>query len=92
MSIDSIWKQILRHEGELFYTATGLAFTYIVINEYTIQPFREGNGRWPLNKKLFEKALEFKSISSTEFNKKIVGSSYVRGILLDSRISEFWKA
>ena len=87
MNIDSIWNNILRHEGEVFFTARGLEFTYEVINETTIRPFRDGESRWDLSKNLFEKALKFNGdYSSKEFNNTIIGSSYVRGLLEDRRI------
>lgn len=34
MTIDELWNSILELEGETFYTATGLAFAYEVIDEY----------------------------------------------------------
>lgn len=87
MNIDSIWNLIKMHAGEKFYTATGLEFTYVVIDENKIRPYRDGETRWELSKNLFEKALAYVgNFSSKEFNNKIIGSSYVRGILEDSRI------
>lgn len=86
MTIDELWNSILKYEGEKFYTATGLCFTYVVIDEYHIQPYREGKTRWKLSKNLFAKALDFPKYSGTEFNNSIIGSSYVAGILNDDRI------
>lgn len=88
MNIEKVWSNILTHEGEAFETASGLEFTYVVINEYTIRPYRDGETRWPLSKNLFEKALTFsrEEYSSKEFNNTIIGSSYVRGLLTDKRI------
>ena len=87
MNIDSIWNLIKMHAGEKFYTVTGLEFTYVIVDENTIRPYRDGETRWKLTKNLFEKALLFKgNFSSKEFNNSIIGSSYVRGILEDSRI------
>lgn len=87
MSIDEIWNIIVKLEGEVFYTATGLRFTYKVISDHQIQPYREGKARWKLSKNLFEKALKFSKYSGTEFSKKIIGASYVAGILNDKRIN-----
>lgn len=87
MDIDSIWNLIKMHAGEKFYTATGLEFTYVMLDDNTLQPYRDGETRWKMNKSLFEKALMYRgNFSSKEFNNKIIGSSYVRGILEDSRI------
>ncbi len=90
MDINSVWNNILKHEGETFETARGLEFTYVVIDENNIQPYRDGETRWKLSKNLFEKALKFPryAYSSKEFNNTIIGSSYVRGLLEDSRINK----
>ena len=87
MYIDELWNKILKYEGEIFFTATGLKFTYVVINDHQIVPYRDGKTRWKLSKNLFAKALEFPQYSGTEFNNKIIGSSYVAGILNDDRIN-----
>lgn len=87
MNIEVIWNNIKRHAGEKFYTVTGLEFTYVLIADNKIKPYREGETRWELSKNLFEKALAYKGdFSSKEFSNKIIGSSYVRGILEDPRI------
>jgi hypothetical protein len=86
MNIDAIWKRIIELEGETFYTARGLAFTYKVIDKDKIMPYRDGNTRWTINKNLIEKAMTFPKYSGTEFNKTIIASSYVAGILNDKRI------
>ena len=87
MNIEVIWNNIKRHAGEKFYTVTGLELTYVLIADNKIKPYREGETRWELSKNLFEKALAYKSdFSSKEFSNKIIGSSYVRGILEDPRI------
>lgn len=88
MNISTVWNNILAHEGETFETATGLEFTYVVLDDKNIQPYRDGQIRWKLSKHVFEKALEFRrcDYSSKEFNNTIIGSSYVRGLLEDPRI------
>ena len=87
MNIEIIWSNIKRRAGEKFYTVTGLEFTYVLIADDKIRPYREGKTRWVLSKNLFEKALAYKgNFSSKEFSDKIIGSSYVRGILEDPRI------
>ena len=87
MKIDELWNKILELEGETFYTATGLKFTYVVIDDHQIQPYRDGKTRWKLSKNLFAKALAFPKYSVAEFNNTIIGSSYVAGILNDDRIN-----
>ena len=86
MKIESIWNDILKHEGKVFQTARGIRFTYKVLNDLEIQPYVGDKSRWKLSKEVFNKALEFPKLSGTEFNKKIIGSSYVAGILNDKRI------
>lgn len=87
MRIDELWNKIIKLEGETFYTATGLKFTYVVIDDHQIQPYRDGKARWKLSKNLFAKALEFPKFSGSEFNNAIICSSYVAGILNDDRIN-----
>ena len=87
MCINQIWERIIEHEGEEFRTTRGLVFTYRVISDHEIVPIRDGNERWTLTKNLFEEALSFPSLSGKEFNNKIIGASYVRGILEDPRIN-----
>ena len=43
--IDSEWKRIIELEGETFYTAIGLPFTYKVIDDHQIKPYREVKSR-----------------------------------------------
>lgn len=84
MDINCVWNNILRHEGEVFETVTGLEFTYEIVDENNIRPYRDGESRWKLSKHVFEKALKFKKseYSSQEFNNTIIGFSYVRGPLV----------
>ncbi len=86
MTIDELWNKIVELEGETFYTATGLEFTYEVIDDHRIQPYRNGKTRWVLSKNLFDKAMKFPKYSGSEFSNAIIGSSYVAGILNDKRI------
>ncbi len=86
MTIDELWKRIVELEGETFYTATGLAFSYEVIDDHRIQPYRDGKTRWVLSKHVFDRALKFPKYSGADFNNSIIGSSYVAGILKDERI------
>ena len=86
MDIEQVWSRILDLEGETFQTATGLEFTYEVVSNHEIVPYRDGDPKWKLSKDVFKKALEFSKFFGGEFNQKIIGSSYVAGILNDYRI------
>lgn len=48
--IDKIWNNILAHAGEVFRTSRGLEFTYEVIDDHTIRPYRDNESRWDLSK------------------------------------------
>ena len=85
-NIETVWQNILAHEGETFYTVSGLPFTYVVENNNRIRPYRENSEKWALTKQVFEKALTYSDFFGKDFNKEIIGPSYVRGILEDSRI------
>ena len=86
MDIEQVWCRILDLEGETFQTATGLEFTYEVVSDHEIVPYRDGNPKWKLSKEVFRKALNFSVFSGKEFTNNIIGSSYVAGILNDYRI------
>lgn len=86
-SLDEVWNKIIELEGETFYTATGLPFTYKVINDHQIKPYRDGKSKWTISKVLLEKAMAQPRWNGAEFNKTIVASSYVAGILNDRRIA-----
>ena len=82
---DIIWSAIVAHEGETFQTTRNLEFTYTV----------KGNGIISsrattafISKENIENAyLNIDVYTSTQFNQKIIGSSYVRAILRDLRIN-----
>ncbi len=84
--IDSVWKRIIELEGETFYTATGLPFTYKVIDGNNIVPYRDRKSKWKITKSLIEKAMAQPRWNGAEFNKTIIASSYVAGILNDERL------
>ena len=86
MDINYLWNRIIELEGEVFHTITGLEFTYKVVNDHEVVPYRDGSPKWKLSKDVFKKALEFSKFSGEVFNQKIIGSSYVAGILNDYRI------
>ncbi len=86
MNIETVWNNIVKHEGEVFETVTGIKFTYVVLNDHVIQPYVGDETRWKLSKHVFEKALSFPVFGGHPFNQTIIGASYVAGILNDIRI------
>ncbi len=84
-SFERIWQAILAHEGETFYTlGRRLEFTYQVFPDEIVCSRAK---TWRLTKSNFEKAYEcIDTVTATEFSKTIMGSSYVKAILKDSRI------
>ena len=85
--LNSIWENVLKNEGETFYTTRNLPFTYKVIANDTIVPInRDGKEQLKLSKDNFGYALRFDNYHTKEFNDFVIGPSYVRGILEDSRI------
>jgi len=84
ISFEEIWKKIIEHEGEVFYTKTGKEFTYEVIGD-AIYPSRT-NYRIP--KTDFRKAYQIIPISGPgKINKVVRGPSYIWAILHDKRIN-----
>ncbi|WP_278872255.1 hypothetical protein [Anaerotignum lactatifermentans] len=51
--MESIWENIKRHEGEVFYTVSGLEFTYQVVGEKLIHT----RSKVAISKSAFEKAI-----------------------------------
>ena len=88
MTNNELWEKIMKFEGSTFYTARGLPFTYILVDENKIQPIRDGSPKWIVHRSMIEYARTLLDGNKTVFNKKVIASSYVRGILTDPRISE----
>lgn len=88
MTNNELWSKIKIFEGETFYTATGLPFTYIFIDEDRIQPIRDGSPKWVVHRSMIEYARTLLDGNKTVFNKKVIAPSYVKGILTDPRIME----
>ncbi|MDR3276265.1 MAG: hypothetical protein LBT11_03470 [Treponema sp.] len=87
MDTSNIWKKIIKYEGEVFYTITGLPFSYRIDND-SIIPIRNG---LEINRKIpktdIEKTMAMWPISGpSEISSTIQGPSYVYGILSDKRI------
>jgi len=83
---EQLWSRLVEHEGELFRTATGLPFRYVV----------EGTGIWferdgaRIDKRLargdFEKAVSRLPLRKTTDISDCFDPSYLYGILTNSRI------
>jgi hypothetical protein len=82
---DEVWKRILSHQAEVFYTETGIWFTYLVIQqEVEVSQPKFG----PLSKDNFQKGYSGLPASGPGFlPKNVMGPSYVWGILTDTRIT-----
>ncbi len=90
-AMERVWKRIVAHEGAEFRTAKGLPFTYSV----------EGNGIWfyrdgqrieqRLARSEVDQAILLCPVSKTTELSKFRDSSYLYGLLTDSRIrSKDW--
>jgi hypothetical protein len=83
MEFQTIWKRIINHEGETFFTKKNLPFTYKIVNN-CIVPDRTN---YPLAKSNFEKAAKINNLTGPgQINDIVRGPSYVYAILTDSRI------
>lgn len=82
-SFEPIWQSILAHAGETFYISKG-PFTYTAHGSYIVSS-RAASAK--LSRGNFEKAYQSMNLlAPSEFSRKIIGSSYVKAILTDSRI------
>ena len=78
---DLVWKNILLHAGETFYTKTGKPFTYHLRNDYIVLE----NTNRTIPRKQVEEALLIKSDVVTDYN-RFQGYAYLFGLIHDSRI------
>lgn len=84
MDINIFWNKIIAHEGEVFYTVTGLEFTYQLVSENAICTNRT---TYNLTKSNFKKALSLCPIEKPgDISKVIRGSSYVYSLISDKRL------
>lgn len=86
MEINEIWNRIRAHEGETFYTASGLPMTYEFLSDDKFVPIRDGKRMWTVSRSLLEKAMTLIGDKKT-FYHKITAPSYIYAILTDSRIA-----
>ncbi len=83
MKFEDVWRNIISHAGEEFYTKKNIAFRYKIINNYVV-PDRTN---YPLSKANFQKAAEFMPLEGPgQINNLVRGPSYVFAILSDKRI------
>jgi len=81
---DKIWERIKKHEGETFFTITGLEFKY----ETHENSFYSSRAKYHISKKDFLKAYNmFPLRGPGEISKIVRGPSYVWSVLNDKRIS-----
>jgi hypothetical protein len=78
LTFEEVWRRIVQHEGETFYTKTGLPFTYQVRGS-AVYPSRT---RQRIPKEDFKKAYERWLVKGPgELNQIVRGPSYVWAIL-----------
>lgn len=85
MNFDQVWDNIVKHEGQTFFTITNLPFTYQIDQNRLITNRTD----YPLSKANFKKAFELLPVQRPgAFSRDIRGSSYVYAIFHDRRIRQ----
>lgn len=79
----NIWQKVCTLEGEVFYTKTGVPFTYHIRNNYICLE----NTNRVIPRKQVEEAADIKSDVVTSYS-KYQGYPYLYGILHDARIQQ----
>ena len=84
-TLEKVWANIIRHEGEAFYTvARKIPYQYTVKEEYILI---NNDKKRRITKKSLERALLIANPTPKKIqNEGIWGPSYVCGLLLDNRI------
>jgi hypothetical protein len=82
--MDKIWKNILKHQGETFYTKTKIAFTYSLHMNGSI--YIDTVKSYALTPKNFNKALQIGKRDRLAEYEGIIAKSHIYAILNDSRI------
>ena len=83
-SIDKVWANICKHEGETFYTVTNIEYNYVIMDDCL---FINNDSRRRITKSNLEKALEIENPTCAKIrNEGIWAPSYIYGIISDSRI------
>ena len=89
MNLDTIWSNILKHEGEKFYTIRGIEFIYTSKNGDKIIPSNiDGSKLSPITKDTIGKVIaEYMPLKNTaEIGRVFRAPSYIYAILTDNRI------
>ena len=81
-NIDTVWANICKNEGAVFFTVTKKEIKYVVKDNYIIVVSIPSHTR--ISKTYFEKALEMNATKPSEINLR--GRAYIYGIINDSRI------
>lgn len=82
MNIETVWNNIIQHEGEEFYTKTGKPFSYS-INGNVLNP---AHTKRNIPKSNLKTALTRLPLSKTTQLSDLQGYAYIYGILTDERI------
>ena len=80
--MEPIWEKIKKYEGEVFYTVSGLEFTYKVVDEKIIHT----RSKVAISKNDFEKAIVLNPQKPSDLHNTVIGPSYIYAIISDSRI------
>ena len=89
MDFNEVWKRVLEHQSDLFYTVTGLSFTYQVINGAVVT----SRTARKLTRQNFEKAFSYFPLNGPgQINTLVQGPAYVYAILTDRRITDHSQA
>lgn len=78
----TIWEKVKLHEGETFYTKTGLEFTYTIRGE-TVHHTRS---KATLSRSDFEKAVQLSPQKPSDLHNDVAGPSYVYAVINDPRL------
>ena len=84
MSVD-IKNKLKELEGETFYTKKLIPFAYTFISESTVHI--SGRKAYNISIADFEKAIEINPTKPSEITNLVRGSSYIFGIITDSRFT-----
>ena len=83
MNFDNVWARMISHAEEMFYTKTGIPFSYRISGHLVI--LENTNRNIPYSD--FETALSLPDLGITKLKKlNLQGPSYIYGILTDKRI------
>ena len=89
MDIEVVWKNIVKNEGEKFYTKSGIEFVYTSLDATTIMPKNvKGSKLLPITKETIEKVIaSYMPLKyPSQLQDAFYAPSYIYAILVDSRI------